>query len=51
MSEFAVFSESIAQELESKGFALLGRSALAWFFEDSAELEAAIEEALRLRVR
>lgn len=44
MIEQAIFNERLAQELEARGFTIVGKSKLAYFFEDSAELERAIAE-------
>jgi hypothetical protein len=47
MIEQAIFNADIARELEARGFKLVGKSKLAWFFADSPELEIAVEECLR----
>ena len=39
MGEYVVFTKAIAEELIEHGFKLVGRSKLAWFFEDSQEIE------------
>jgi hypothetical protein len=44
MIEFAVVNEWIAAELQARGFKLLGRSKLAWYFEDSELLERTVSE-------
>lgn len=44
MIEFAIFNEWMAAELEAQGFRLVGRSTLAWYFEDSERLERAVSE-------
>ena len=44
MNEMAIFNEWIAEELIARGFKLIDRSALAWFFEDSVLLERAVTE-------
>jgi hypothetical protein len=44
MTEFAVFNEWIAEELQARGFCLVGKSSLAWFFEDSVRLESSVAE-------
>lgn len=44
MNEMAIFNEWIAEELIARGFHLVGRSSLAWFFEDSVLLERAVSE-------
>lgn len=44
MSEFAVFTEAIAEELIARGFRLLGYTSKAWIFEDSARLERSVAE-------
>lgn len=44
MNEMAIFNEWMAEELEARGFRLVGRSSLAWFFEDSVSLERAVSE-------
>jgi ubiquinone biosynthesis protein UbiJ len=48
MIEQAIFNEWIAEELIARGYALTGRSRLAWFFEDSSELERTIAELTAL---
>lgn len=47
MNEMAVFNKGMAEELVARGFKLVGRSKLAWFFEDSALLEEAISELVK----
>ena len=44
MIEQAIFNEWIAEGLMARGFKLVGRSDLAWFFEDSVLLERAVAE-------
>lgn len=44
MTEMAIFNEWIAAELVKQGFNLVGRSNLAWFFEDSVRLERTVSE-------
>jgi ubiquinone biosynthesis protein UbiJ len=44
MNEMAIFNEWIAEELQARGFRLVGKSSLAWFFEDSARLERIVSE-------
>ena len=44
MSEIAVFSAEVAAELIKRGYAVRGRSRLAWFFDDNDEIEAAVAE-------
>lgn len=44
MNEMAVFNEWIAEELQARGFKLVGRSKLAWFFADSVRLQRAVGE-------
>jgi hypothetical protein len=48
MIEQAIFNEWIAQELEARGFTIVGKSKLAYFFEDSAELERTVNELLEV---
>ena len=48
MLEIAVFSEWVAAELIARGFAPVGKSKLAWFFEDSEEVERALSGLLEL---
>jgi hypothetical protein len=47
MIEIAIFTEEIAEELMARGFQMVGKSKLAWFFEDSKEIEVAIEEIIK----
>lgn len=44
MIEQAIFSPEVVEGLKAKGFTPIGRSKLAWFFEDSVLLEAAVAE-------
>ena len=44
MNNIAVFTESIALELITRGFKLSYTTKYAWLFEDSSEIEAAISE-------
>jgi hypothetical protein len=44
MIELAIFNEWMAEELVARGFNLVGRSRLAWFFEDSVLLERTVAE-------
>ena len=44
MGEFAVFNQTIAEELIARGFKLRGYSDKAWFFDDSVLLERTVSE-------
>ena len=44
----AIFTEEIAKGLIEKGFELVARTKKAWYFEDSQELRAAIDELLEI---
>lgn len=44
MIELAIFNEWMAEELQARGFQLVGKSSLAWFFEDSVRLERTVSE-------
>ena len=44
MIEFAVFTPEVAMNLITRGFKLIRRNEVAWFFEDSVLLEAAVSE-------
>ena len=47
MGEFAVFTEEVAMCLAARGFEIRGKSNTAWFFDDSAHLQKALEEILK----
>lgn len=47
--EIAIFTKEIADELIVRGFTLVGRSKLAWFFEDSTLLQETVEELIKLQ--
>ena len=41
---FAVLSVDIADELIRRGYELRGQSELAWYFDDTEEIEAIVTE-------
>jgi hypothetical protein len=42
MSELAIFNEWIVRELAARGYEPIDKSKLAWFFEDSPQLEVLV---------
>lgn len=44
MTEYVVFNEWIAAELQARGFKLLNRGKITWCFEDSVRLERTVSE-------
>ena len=44
MTEYVVFNEWIAAELQARGFKLLSRGKITWGFEDSVLLERTVSE-------
>ena len=44
MTEFAVFTKEIAEELIARGFKMVGYTDKAWFFENSVSLERDVGE-------
>ena len=44
MTEYVVFNEWVAAELQARGFKLLGQGKITWYFEDSVLLESTVSE-------
>ena len=46
MIEYVVFNEWVAAELQARGFKLLGKGRITWYFEDSVRLQRTVSELI-----